>query len=75
MSGIKLTVLLPVINQLIREVAGNQSSQYVAILCHSVMRCQEIEAFLKELVTFCNDVVEIVDLYSGEKIENSLRLK
>jgi hypothetical protein len=81
MSGIKLTVLLPVLNQLIRDCAvmqstGSKEAQAVVILCHSAMRCSEIEGFLKELLIFCKEVVEIVDVYSGDdKIENALRLK
>ena len=56
MSGIKLTVLIPLLNQLIRDVVSNpdkQEAQYLAILCHSGMRCTEMECFLKDLLTFC----------------------
>ena len=49
--------------------------QYVVILCHSGVRCSEFEGFLKELLTFCKDVIEIIDLYSGDKVENNHRLK
>ena len=77
MSGIKLTVLLPVLNHLIRSVVASKTSevQYIAILCHSAMRCAEFEGFLKDLFSFCNDVIEIVDLYSGDKVENAIKLK
>lgn len=77
MSGVKLTVLLPTLNQLIREVVTSESTEarYVAILCHSAFRCQEYEGFLKELFTFCKDIIEIVDLYSGDKAENQITLK
>lgn len=75
MSGIKLTVLLPVINQLIKEAASSTDVRYVAILCHSAMRCQEFEEFLKLLFTFANDVIEVIDLFSGDKAENAIALK
>ena len=78
MSGIKLTVLLPLLNQLIRDVTinqGNKGAQSVVILCHSAMRCTEMEGFLKELLAFCQDVIEIIDLYNGDKQENAIHLK
>jgi superfamily II DNA/RNA helicase len=77
MSGIKLTVLLPLINQHVREVASNPTGdpKALVILCHSSMRCTEIEGFLKEVLNFCKDVVEVIDLYNGDKQENILHLK
>lgn len=75
MSGIKLTVLLPVLNQLIRDTVAGTEALYVAILCHSAIRCSEFEDFLEELFTFCKDAIEIVDLYSGDKVENAMRLR
>jgi len=77
MSGVKLTVLLPLLNQLIRDVASNPTgdAKTVVILCHSAMRCTEMEGFLKDLLTFCKEVVEIVDLYNGDKQENIIHLK
>jgi hypothetical protein len=39
------------------------------------MRCTEMEGFLKDLLTFCKDVIEIVDLYNGDKVEINHRLK
>jgi hypothetical protein len=69
MSGIKLTVLLPVLNQMIREVAANPTGDghAVVILAHSALRCTEIEGFLNELLAFCKDVIEVVDLFNGDK--------
>ena len=69
MSGVKLTVLLPLINQMLREVAINPTGEprAVVILGHSGMRCTELEGFLKDLLTFCKDVIEVVDLYNGDK--------
>lgn len=75
MSGIKLTVLLPLLNQLFRDVFSSTDSEYLLILCHSAIRCTEFEGFLKELFTFSKDVIDVVDIYSGDKVENSLRLK
>ena len=77
MSGIKLTVLIPTLNHLIRDVvtSGQQETKYVAILCHSARRCEEFEKVLKDLLTFCKDVIEIVDIYSGDKAENALKFK
>ena len=66
MSGIKLTVLLPLLNHLIREVASDPTGEgrAVVILAHSALRCSELEGFLKELLAFFKDVIEIVDLYN-----------
>lgn len=78
MSGIKLTVLLPLLNQLIRDVVSqpeDKEVKYLAILCHSGVRCTEMEGFLKELLVFCQDVSHIVDLYNGDKIEITHRFK
>lgn len=71
MSGIKMTVFIPTINQLIRSVIStvlneNASMQYILVLCHSTMRCSEIEEFLKQLTNFCKDIIDVVNLYSGD---------
>lgn len=47
----------------------------MAILCHSNMRCTEMEGFLKELLVFCQDVSQTVDLFNGDKVEIIHRLK
>ena len=47
----------------------------MVILCHSALRCKEIEDFLKELFTFCHDVVDVLGLFSGDKAENTIVLK
>lgn len=77
MSGVKLTVLLPVLNHLIREVASgaDEDTHYLGILCHSARRCAEYEAFIKGLLGFCTDVVDLVGFYSGDKAENALAIK
>jgi hypothetical protein len=45
------------------------------ILCHSFIRCQEVSDTLTELVTFCSEMVEIVNLDSTDQTEISLKLK
>ena len=81
MSGIKLTVLLPTLDHLLRSVIMNvrdeQSSKmhYLLVLCHSTVRCSELEDFLKQLTVFCQDVVEVVGLYAGDNAENTITLK
>jgi hypothetical protein len=34
-----------------------------------------MEGFLKDLLTFCKDVIEVVDLYNGDRVEINHRLK
>lgn len=34
-----------------------------------------MEGFLKELLTFCSDATEVIDLYNGDKVEINHRLK
>jgi hypothetical protein len=80
MSGIKLTVLLPTLNTLIRSVVTTihdekASTTYLLILCHSTVRCSELEGFCKELTTFCKDVVDVVGLYFGDVQENIINWK
>lgn len=53
----------------------NAKTLYVLVLCHSTVRCAEIEEFLKKLTTFCSDVVEVLNLYSGDMQENMITLK
>lgn len=84
MSGVKLTIFLPTLNHLIKEVistvantedSSNAQAHYILVLCHSTMRCAEVEAFLREVTTFCADIVDVVGLYSGDKADNSIALK
>jgi hypothetical protein len=75
MSGIKLTTLLPLLHNLVKTVFSSSNQHYIAILCHSSMRCAEYETFLEGLLTFLKDVIDVVDLYSGDKVENAHKLK
>lgn len=47
----------------------------MAILCHSSVRCAEYESFLEDLLTFLKDVVDVVDLFDGDKVEIAHKLK
>jgi len=62
MSGIKLTVMLPLLNQQIKHVVSSESDQvvYTLVLCHTNQRCQHLTDFCNELTKFCQDVVDIV---------------
>ena len=58
LSGIKLTVLLPTLNEVIRDVLTTVESfeakmHYVVVLCHSNQRCEEWQSFIQSLLTFC----------------------
>ena len=75
MSGIKLTTLLPILHNLVKTVFSDGNSHYIAILCHSSMRCSEYDSFIESLLTFLKDVIHVVDLYSGDKVENAHKLK
>ena len=63
MSGIKLTYLLPIMNQQIKEAVTIESDEkvlYTMVLCHSMKRCDELATFANELTRFCSDVIDIV---------------
>lgn len=80
MSGIKLTVFLPVLNNQLRNVVSNVSSSespvyYTLILCHSFLRCNEIETFIKELTHFCSDFVDVLNLNSADSKDNLIAFK
>ena len=71
MSGIKLTLLMPIINQQIKyaitesEDIGDKIS-YSVVLCHSIIRCQELSSFAKELTSFCKDIIDVVIFESSD---------
>ena len=75
MNGIKLTVFLPLINQQLRAAIFNSTAEhysnplYTLVLCHSFLRCQELADTLQEIVTFCSDLVDIVNLDSQDLAE------
>ncbi len=80
MSGVKLTVLLPTLNNLIRSVVTSvkdekSHAKYLLILCHSSLRCQELEGFIKEITHFCSDVLSVVGAYASDSTENVIALK
>jgi hypothetical protein len=76
MSGIKLTTLLPLLHNLVKTVFSSSGDQhYIVILCHSSMRCSEYDDFLENLLTFLKDVIDVVDLFNGDKVENAHKLK
>ena len=82
MSGIKLTILLPAIDKLLRQViqdvkleSKDNKTHYCLILCHSSARCQEMQKFIEQLLTFCSEIVEVIGLYSGDNAENMITYK
>ena len=45
------------------------------MLCHSFVRCAEVADSLEELTSFCSELVDIVNLDSGDLAEVALKLK
>ena len=72
MSGIKLTVLLPLVNQQTKLVVTNEDDSigdkvaYTLVLCHSNIRCRELGEFTEELTSFCKDIVDVVVFDSSD---------
>jgi len=62
MSGIKLTLLLPVLNSQIKHAVVNDEEGllYTLVLCNTNARCMELAAFASELTKFCKDVVDVI---------------
>jgi len=82
LSGIKLTYLLPCLNNMIREAILNSVSEEkdkkpfcMVILCHSFIRCQEIANTISELITFCDDMLEVINLDSTDFTESQIKIK
>ena len=80
MSGIKLTLLVPVLNNQLRTVITSVTSSddkpyYTLILCHSFGRCSEFEDFTKNLIHFCSDVTDLLNLNSSDIDDNLIMLK
>jgi hypothetical protein len=82
LSGIKLTYLLPCLNNMIREAILNSVSEEkdnkpfcMVILCHSFIRCQEIADTISELITFCDDMLEVINLDSTDFTESQIKIK
>lgn len=71
MSGIKLTLLLPIINQQTKYAVSESESlgdkvAYSVVLCHSNIRCQELGSFTEELTGFCKDIIDVVIFESSD---------
>ena len=62
MSGIKLTYLLPIMNQQIKEAVAEDDNKvlYTMVLCHSMKRCDEMAKFSSDLTRFCSDIIDVV---------------
>jgi hypothetical protein len=44
-------------------------------LCHSFVRCNEIGETIKEVTSFCSEVIEVIDLDTSDLTEVNLKLK
>jgi len=87
MSGIKMTVFLPLLNTQIRaaitataaaaedDESTSKQTLFTLVLCHSFMRCGEVAEFVQELVGFCAETVQIVNLDTGDLSETMIKLK
>ena len=83
MTGIKLTVLLPLFNAQIRAAAmqtvtvpeNEQVEFYSIVICHSFIRCEEMAEFCNELVQFCPEMLEVLHLDSRELNDALVKLK
>ena len=72
LNGIKLTVMLPVLNNQIKDAIsmmadsmGTSSDDtapllYSTIMCHSHMRCEDMGEFISQLTSFCDEIVKVV---------------
>jgi len=47
----------------------------MVILCHSFIRCQEMSDTIAELITFCDDMLEVVNLDSTDFTESQIKIK
>lgn len=80
LTGIKLTVFLPLLNNQIRQavlnsVADSPVPLFSVVLCHSFPRCSQVSETLKDVTAFCSELVEIVDLDTSDLTEVNLKLK
>ena len=50
---------------------------YILVLCHSTSRCEEITEFLTNLLTFCKDVIEVLNLSAlfNDTLDNLILLR
>ena len=71
MSGVKLTLLLPIINQQTKYAITegdelNDKTVYSLVRCHSNIRCQELTQFAEEMTVFCKDIIDVVCFESSD---------
>jgi hypothetical protein len=57
------------------SVEADAKSFYTVVMCHSFIRCNEISETLTELVTFCPEMVEVINLDTTDFTEIQLKLK
>ena len=76
-NGVKLTILLPMLHNLIKsqllcQAVQEQESADVKLLLHSLvlthssLRSAEIEEFANDAIQFCNEIVTVVNLDDGD---------
>jgi ATP-dependent RNA helicase DDX56/DBP9 len=54
---------------------ADQSEFYTVVCCHSFSRCEEISDFAKELVQFCPEMLDVINLDTAEMDDCLARLK
>lgn len=81
LNGVKLTLFVPLLNNQIRSAILNSTSDdetkslFTIVLCHSFIRCQELNEMLQDLVCFCSEFVDIVNLDTSDLAEVQLKIK
>jgi len=62
LSGIKLTLFLPLINTQIKQMftSNDDKIMYTLVLCNTNSRCNQLAEFASELTKFCKDIVDVV---------------
>lgn len=83
MSGIKLTVLVPVLDKQIKYAVSKFGSNededqdtkivYTLVICYSNGRCWEFAEFAKQLVTFCPDIIDILTFEESD--QNDIKIE
>ena len=71
MSGVKLTVFLPLINTqikhaILQSAGGSEKVVYTLVLCHSNKRSSDLHEFADELTSFCKNVVDTMCFTSSD---------
>jgi hypothetical protein len=75
MSGIKLTLLLPIINQQIKHVVQTEKLTYSIVICHSNARCQQLAEFAEELTAFSKTIIDIIVFDSSDLADIKIQWK